>query len=481
MADGRENEKTGGEIPMEEFRAAGRRAIEWIGNYLEQTRDYPVVPDCREGDLLAELPSAMPEEGVPLEAIEEDFRRLIVPRVTHWNHPRFFAYFSITGSAPGILGELYSAALNTNGMKWITSPASAELEKATTGWLRGAVGLPGDFSGIMADLASTATLISLAVARDRATDFASRADGLGRWADKLVFYSSEQAHMSVDKAAVLLGLGFRSVRQVAVDSDFRMDAAALRDAIRKDRAGGLIPFAVVATAGTTATTSVDPIEEIAGIAAEENLWLHVDAAYAGAAALLDEKRPLFRGWERADSVVMNPHKWLFVPIDASVLFFRSPESYRHAFSVVPDYLASEEGADDPMNYGFQLGRRFRALKLYFVFRAFGRRGMERTVRRHIDMARRLAGRIDAEPGWARAAPVPFSTICFRYEGVPPAEETDAVNRRILDDVNRSGAAFLSPAVLDGRFNLRLTIGNLRTVESDVEAAWEALREAAGRS
>lgn len=481
MSDQQKGSIPGGEIPIARFRAAGKRAIDWIGNYLEKTREYPVVPDCREGDLVAELPAAMPEEGESFEAIDEDFRRLIVPRVTHWNHPRFFAYFSITGSAPGILGELYSAALNTNGMKWITSPASAELEKVTTGWLRDALGLPDSFYGIMADLASTGTLLSLAVARERATRFESRSEGLGRWADKLVFYTSMESHMSVDKAAIMLGLGLRSVRRIKTDSRFQMDMDALRNEIRKDRSDGLLPFAVVATLGTTATTSVDPIGEIAALAREEKLWLHVDAAYAGPAAMLPEKRPLFRGWEMADSVVVNPHKWLFVPIDASVLFFRSPESYRHAFSVVPEYLTTDEGADDPMNYGFQLGRRFRALKLWFVFRTYGRRAMEEKIRHHIELAGRLAERIDAEPGWERMAPVPFSTVCFRYKGNLDDREADSLNRAILEEINQSGTAYLSHTAVDGRFTLRITLGNLRTTGDDVDLVWKCLSEAARRS
>ncbi len=481
MAERRKRSAPGGEIPIDRFREAGRKAVDWIGDYLEKTRDYPVLPDCREGDLIADLPEGMPEEAESLATIEEDFRKLIVPRVTHWNHPRFFAYFSITGSAPGILGELYTAALNTNGMKWITSPASAELEKVTAGWLRGALGLPDSFYGMIADLASTGTLLSLAVARDSATGFAARNDGLGKWADKLVLYTSIESHVSVDKAAVMLGLGLQSVRRIKTDDQFRMDCEALRSEIAKDRAGGRLPFAVVATAGTTATTSVDPISAIADVALEEKLWLHVDAAYAGPAAMLEEKRPLFQGWERADSLVVNPHKWLFTPIDASLLYFRSPEKYRHAFSSIPEYLATDEGADDPMNYGFQLGRRFRSLKLWFVFRTYGRRVMAERIRFHIELAAKLADRIDREPGWERMAPVPFSTVCFRYKGSRSDQEADRLNRSFLEEINRSGEAYLSHTVIRGRFTIRLTLGNLRTTREDVDQVWKSLRNAARRS
>ncbi len=470
-----------GEISPRRFREAGRRAIDWIGDYLEKTREYPVLPDLREGGLIAKLPGMMPEEGESFDRIEDDFHRLIVPAVTHWNHPRFFAYFSITGSAPGILGELYSAALNTNGMKWITSPASAELEKVVTGWLRDALGLPGEFYGIVADLASTGTLLSLAVARDRATGFRARREGIGRWGEKLVLYTSRESHMSVEKAAALLGLGLDAVRRIETDSRFQIDTVALEEAISRDRAAGKLPFAVVATAGTTATTSVDPIGKIAEIASREELWLHVDAAYAGPAALLDEKRPLFLGWEKADSIVVNPHKWLFVPLDASLLYFRDPESYRHTFSVVPDYLATEEGADDPMDYGFQLGRRFRALKLWFVFRTYGRRGLMESIRRHIRFARRLAERIDDEPGWERTAPTPFSVVCFRHVGEKTEGDREIRNREILETINSGGIAYLSHAVVGGRYSLRIALGNLRTTGEDVNCVWDELKRIAAQS
>ncbi len=468
------------DIPSEEFVSAGMRAIDWIARYLEEAGRSPVVPPGKEGSLISRLPASMPEVGERFEEIEKDFVDLVLPHVTHWNHPRFLAYFSISGSAPGILGELYSAALNTNGMKWSTNPASAELESLTLQWLRDALGLPGAFSGILADLASTATLLSLAVAREKATDYRSRNEGLGRWADSLVLYASEEAHISVQKAALVLGLGVQAVRTVPTDERFRLRSDELRPMIEADRAAGKNPFAVVATLGTTATTSVDPIDEIATIAEKENLWLHVDAAYAGPAAILKEKRPMFAGWERADSIVVNPHKWLFVPIDASALFFRDPAAYRHTFSIVPAYLESTDRADDPMDYGFQLGRRFRSLKLWFVFRAFGRSGLEKRIRYHIDMAGHFVELLDGSSKWEILAPVPFSTICFRYcgEGGASDDQLDQWNAAILEEVNRGGDAFLSHAVLKGRYAIRLTIGNIRTTESDIDLVWERLREAA---
>lgn len=467
-----------GDLQGSELLRAGDRALRWVADYLDHTRDYPVMANCKEGAVLDALPDSMPEEGESLETIEEDFRTLLLPAVTHWNHPRFFAYFSISASVPGILGELYSAALNTNGMKWITCPASAELEKGTLRWLRDAFGLPGRFDGILADAASTSTLLSLAVAREKITGFSTRLEGWNACARPLRMYASEEAHSSMEKAAILLGVGLNGVRRVPSDHKYRMDTVRLREMIRADRAEGFLPFAVVATAGTTATNSVDPMEEIADIVEKENLWLHVDAAYAGVATLLAEKRELFSGWERADTIVINPHKWLFTPIDASAFFYRDAEAFRHTFSIVPEYLRTEDDADNPMDYGFQLGRRFRSLKLWFVLRAFGRRGLEERIRCHIDLARRFAGWIDSDPEWERLAPTPFSTVCFRFRGAPGTrfteEELAAKNAAILKRINESGEAYLSHAVLKGRYALRLAIGNIRTTPEDVERVWSSL-------
>jgi aromatic-L-amino-acid decarboxylase len=472
MSGKKNDDRESGDIPVEEFLRAGDRALRWIARYLEETRAYPVRSAGAEGDLLAALPARMPEEGEPLERIEEDFVRLVLPHLTHWNHPRFFAYFAISGSMPGILGEIYSAALNTNAMRWITCPASVELEKRMLRWLARSLGIPDSFSGILADAASTSTLLSLAAAREKATDYDCRRRGLAASGAKLRLYASEEAHLSVEKAAILLGIGLDHVVRIPSDMNYRLDAGALRERVRSDRAAGFLPFAVVATAGTTATTSVDPIPEIAAIAEEEGLWLHVDAAYAGAAALLPEKKDLFRGWEKADTIVVNPHKWLFTPIDASAFFFRDPEALRRAFSVVPEYLRTPDEADNPMDYGFQLGRRFRALKLWFVFRAYGRRGIEDRIRHHIRLARAFADWIDGEEEWERLAPAPFSVVCFRSLGPAGKARTEEAlaerNRTLLERVNRSGEAYLSHAALKGRTALRLAVGNIRTTRADVD-------------
>ncbi|MFH1277425.1 MAG: pyridoxal-dependent decarboxylase [Candidatus Eisenbacteria bacterium] len=471
-----------GDLPSGELLSGGERALRWIGDYLDRTRDHPVRARAAEGDLLADLPEEMPEDGESLERIERDFRELVVPRVTHWNHPRFFAYFAISGSVPGILGELYSAALNTNGMKWVTNPASAELEQRTLRWLARGLGLPDGFHGIMADAASTATLLSLTVGREKATGFDVRRKGLYGQESPLRLYCSEEAHMSVEKAAVILGLGLDHVVRVPSDRNYRMDVAALRESVRVDRGAGRSPFAVVATLGTTAANGVDPMHGIADLCEEENLWLHADGAYAGAAAFLPEKRGLFAGWERADTIVVNPHKWIFTPVDASAFYFKDAEAFRRAFSILPEYLRTGERADDPMDYGFQLGRRFRALKLWFVLRAFGRKGIEERIRFHCDLARRFADWVDGEEEWERLAPTPFSTVCFRHRGgggtTKGEEELVAKNGSILEGINRSGDAYLSHAVLKGRYALRVTIGNIRTTADDVDLVRRRLVEEA---
>ncbi|MFQ5350032.1 MAG: pyridoxal phosphate-dependent decarboxylase family protein, partial [Thermoanaerobaculia bacterium] len=400
---------------------------------------------------------------------------LIEPGVTHWNHPGFLAYFAITGSAPGIAAETLSAALNVNAMLWRTSPAATELEERVCDWLRQMVGLPAGLHGHINDTASISTMLALAAARHRLPGAGIRERGMAGRVDlpPLTVYASDQAHSSFDKAAMTLGFGLEQVRRVPSDERFRMSAAALAASIAEDRAAGRRPVAVVATVGTTSTTSVDPVAEIAAICAREELWLHVDAAYAGSAAICPELRHLFAGWEAADSIVINPHKWLFTPFDCSVLFVRDVEQLVSTFSLVPDYLQSaEQGATNLMDLGIQLGRRFRALKLWMVIRAFGVDGLAERIREHCRLARELARWIEAEPGFELAAPVPFSAVCFR--AIPPggAEEQDRFNERLLDEVNAAGPVFLSHTRLAGRYVLKAAIGNIRTTGEHVRRAWE---------
>jgi aromatic-L-amino-acid decarboxylase len=467
-----------------EFRRHGHALVEWIAEYLAGSDRYPVLPRVAPGDVCRALPAEAPERGEPFEAIFADFERILVPALTHWNHPGFFGYFAITASAPGVLAEFLSAALNQQAMLWRTSPAATELEEVALGWLRRLLGLPDAFEGVIYDTASISSLHALAAARQAAAP-GTRLDGLTA-APPLRVYCSEQAHSSIDKAVILLGLGHRSLRRIPADEEFRMQVDALRSAIAADRAAGATPLAVVATLGTTSTTSVDPVQEIAEVCRREGVWLHVDAAYAGVTAMIPEYRARFDGWEHADSVVVNPHKWLFVPFDLSAFYCRRMDVVRQAFALVPEYLRTAEGAQgvrNLMDTGVQLGRRFRALKLWMVLRHFGAEGIRAALVEHIRLAQRFAGWIDADPDFERLAPVPFSVVCFRARPrgfTGSTAELDAFNARILDAVNAAGDVFLSHTRLNDRLALRLAVGHLRTTEAHVARAWTLLREHAAR-
>ncbi|MCZ7648144.1 MAG: pyridoxal-dependent decarboxylase [Planctomycetota bacterium] len=468
-----------GDIPPETFRAAAHRAADLLADYLEGVGRYAVLPPVRPGEVSARLPAAAPEAPEPMETILEDYRTLIEPNVTHWNHPGFMAYFGITGSGPGVLGEALAAGLNVNAMLWRTGPAPTELEERVCDWLRQLLGLPEAFKGHINDTASIATFLALAAARERSVPNV-RARGLaGRPELGLpTVYCSDQAHSSVDKAMIALGLGLEQLRRIPSDERFRMDTSALRAAIEQDRRAKRNPIALVATLGTTSTTSLDPAAELAEVAAREKLWLHVDAAYAGSAAICPEFRAGFAGWERADSIVTNPHKWLFTPVDCSVLFVRDPAALKRAFALVPEYLRTPEaGVTNLMDYGIQLGRRFRALKLWFVLRAFGAEGCRARIRAHCALAQAFASWVAAEPDFEVCAPVPFSTVCFRAVPDVSAREQDAFNEKLLEQVNATGEVFLSHTKLRGRYVLRMAIGNLRTTEGHVRRAWDALRNA----
>jgi aromatic-L-amino-acid decarboxylase len=454
----------------DELRRHGAAALEWVAQYLGNIRDFPVLPAVKPGDLAAALPPEAPVDGEPMEAILADFERTVLPAVNHWNHPRFHGYFSVSASGPGIVGELLSAALNVNGMLWMSCPAAVELEVAVMGWLRQWLGLPEGFFGMIHDTASMSTLHAIGAAR-AAADPELRENGAR---PGMVVYTSEHAHSSVEKACMALGIGRKHVRKIGVDAAWRMSADLLERAIRDDRAAGFTPFCVVSTVGTTSVTSVDPVREIQAVAAQEGLWHHIDAAYGGAAAMLEENRWMLDGAGEADSLVMNPHKWLFTPIDCSAFFCRRPEALRLAYSLTPPYLASQE---DPkavhlMDYRIALGSRFRALKLWFVMRCFGYRKVCSIIREHIRWARELAAEIGAHPLLEVAAPVTMSLVCFRLKAGDEATKT------MLRRVNESGEAFLSGNVLDGRFVARIAIGNIKTTREDVWRTWAAVRRAA---
>ena len=463
-----------------EFRAAMHRAADLVADYLERVGTYPVLPPVRPGDVRAMLPASPPEHGEPVDALLDDYRRIIEPNVTHWNHPGFFGYFAITGSEPGILGEMLTAGLNVNHMLWKSGPAPTELEETVTDWLRQMMDLPPSFRGHINDTASMSTLLAIAAARHRASGGAVRSTGLMGSAPMTV-YASDHVHSSIDKALMTLGLGSEQLRRVPVDDAFRMRPEALERMITEDRSAGRTPIAIVATVGTTSTTSVDPLRAIAGIAQREGLWLHADAAYAGAAAICPEYRALMDGLELADSIVVNPHKWLLTPVDCSVLYLREPEILRAAFTLTPEYLkTTEAGVTNLMDLGPQLGRRFRSLKLWFVIRSYGVEGLRAVIRGHCAMAREFAARVGQEPGFEVCAPVPFSTVCFR--AVPPGslDTQNAFNERLLAEVNAAGPVFLVHTKLNGRIVIRLAIGNARTTRDHVMAAWDLIRDAAAR-
>jgi aromatic-L-amino-acid/L-tryptophan decarboxylase len=435
---------------MSDFRDDAAAASEWVARYLEGVRELPVLAQVEPGQIRAALPGSPPDRPEPFSAVLDDLDRILLPGITHWNHPRFFAYFAISGSEPGILAEFLTAALNVNAMLWRTSPAATELEEIAVDWVRQLLGLPEGLHGHIEDTASTSTLAALTAARHL------RPGGS--------ILCSEHAHSSMDKSARLIGV---PLRKIATDDELRMRMDSLAEALREGEAA-----AVVATVGTTSTSAVDPVAEIAALAAEVGAWLHVDAAYAGSAMVCEENRWAFAGVERADSLVVNPHKWLLTPIDCSLLYTWRPEVLREAFSIAPVYLrASEEGVTNLTDYGPALGRRFRALKLWAVIRCYGRDGLQSVIREHQRLARLFASWVEETPGWEVVAPVPFSLVCFRREG------SDEENEAILEHVNGSGEAFLSSTVLEGRYVLRLAVGNHSTTEDDVRRAWQLLQEA----
>jgi aromatic-L-amino-acid decarboxylase len=480
-----------GDMSAEDFRRFGRELVDWIADYFEHIEERPVLAQVEPGELKAKLPSSAPAGGEAMSEILADVDRLIMPALTHWNHPMFFALFATSSSAPGIFGEMLSAAFDVKAMLWRTSPASTELEEVALSWLRQMMGLPEEFDGIIYDTASVSSMHAIAAAREM-IDMRIREDGMSGRADLplLRVYASEQAHSSIEKGIITLGLGQRSLAKIPADDEYRMDARALKRAVEEDRRNGALPFCVVATVGTTSTTSIDPVEEIADACEREKLWLHVDAAYAGSAAVVPELRDIMRGCERADSLTTNPHKWLFTPFDLSVLYCRRMDVLRRAFSLVPEYLRTSEAETvrNQMDYGVQLGRRFRALKLWMVLRYFGQEGLAARIREHCRLARLFASWVEDAPDWELLAPVPLSLVCFRYHPrrVDKAEELsdaelDALNEAIMNDVNATGRAYLSHTKLNGKLTLRLSIGNIRTAEEHIRRVWEIIQERAVES
>ena len=462
----------------DEFRRRAHQLVDWMADYFQNVGELPVTPDVHPGDIMRVLPDAAPDDAESFDRIWEDFQQLILPGMTHWNHPGWFAYFPANNSPPSVLAEMVTATLGAQCMSWATSPAATELEQITMTWLRQMLGLPDGFTGVIQDTASTATLVAVLSARER---HQSEPDGESN--SRLTVYASTEAHSSVEKAVKLSGIGLGQFRRIPVDNEYAMRADLLEQAIQQDLANGYRPACVVATAGTTSSTAIDPLAAVAEICAAQNVWLHVDAAYAGAAAIVPELRPLFAGIERADSVVFNPHKWMLVNFDCSAYFVRDTNTLLRTFQITPEYLRTSQDAQvvNYRDWGIQLGRRFRALKLWFVIRQYGVNGLRAMIRHHVGLAHQLAGWIQETPGFELVAPVRFGLVCFRscprVAGLE-SERLNDLNRRVLARVNASRKVFLTHTMLGGNYVLRMAIGQRLTVRSHVELAWSLIQEAA---
>jgi len=459
-------------MSADEFREAGYQHIDWITRYFERVRDLPVLPKVEPGEFSARLPESAPEAGEPIDRILEDFDESVFPGLTLWNHPRFFAWFANSSSPPSILAELLIAAMNVNVMLWKSSPSATELEQVTLSWLRQWLKLSDGFFGIIYDTASIGVLQAIGAAREW-KDPECRVKGMK---PGMIVYLSEQTHSSSEKAAITLGFGQENVRKIGVDDQFRMRPDLLEEAIVGDLESGKTPCCVVATVGTTSITSIDPVPAIAEIAERYGLWLHVDAAYGGPAAIVPEMRHILDGAERAHSLILNPHKWLFVSMDCSVLYTRFPDVLKRASSLSAEYLKTAEDLRvvNYNDYGVQLGRRFRALKLWYVMRYYGHQGVIALLRESLRLARLVAARIRENPDFELSAPVLFSLVCFRHKG------SNSVNQRTMHAVNETGHAFLSHTVLNGKFVLRFAIGNMQTNEDDIQSTWDLIALTAAR-
>ena len=478
-----------GDIPAEVFRDELHRVADWIADYREKIAERRISPNAKPGAVLAQLDTAPPETASPLKEIFAEIDRVIVPGVAHWAHPQFMSYFGCTTTSPGILAEMMTGALNVNAMTWRTSPAATELETLVLDWLRQWLGLPNEFTGVVYDTASISTMHALATAREAAAP-STRKLGLAGRADvpRFRIYASDQAHSSVEKGAIALGIGEENVQRVPSDADFRMDVGALRKMIAQDRHKKFRPMAVVATVGTTSMASVDPIPEIVEICQENKMWLHIDGAYGAGLALLPECKWITDGWNDADSIVINPHKMLFVPLDFSALYVRDIGRLRRLFTLVPEYLHLRDpvGAEiNYMDYGVQLGRRFRALKAWVVWRAFGRAGMAARIRDHLRLANLLADWIKNDERFELAAPIVMPVVCFRFVGADEdnsesvhESKIDMLNSEIVERINASGRVYLTQTKLHGRTVMRIGFGNILTTEQHLRTAWELIQETA---
>ncbi len=506
-------------MDKETFRKYGYEIVDWIADYLENVRQYPVKPALSPGDIKAKLPNQPPAESEDMKTIWQDFHHIILPGITHWQHPGWFAYFPANNSPASVLGELLTAGIGAQCMSWETSPAATELEEVVTDWLRQMIGLPEGMKGVIQDTASTATLTALLTAREVATGFKSNENGLGvKTADEecsrsvggngqspdgrsgkgrsgahgpgcgitghiLMVYASSEAHSSIEKGVKLAGYGRKNLRYIETDDNYAMRPEKLEEAIAGDLEAGFKPACVIATIGTTSSTAIDPLPEIGRVCRKYGVWLHVDAAMAGTAAILEEKHELLAGSENVDSLVFNPHKWMLTNFDCSAYFVSNPSHLINTMSISPEYLRTSKDAqvNNYRDWGIQLGRRFRALKLWFVIRSYGVEGLKKMVRYHISLAQWFAGKVREAKNFELLAPVSASLVCFRWnDGTTEETELDKINRELLERINGSGEIYLTHTLLSGRYTLRMSVGQRTTAEADVEKAWEIIKAAAAR-
>ncbi|MEQ1642232.1 MAG: pyridoxal-dependent decarboxylase [Pyrinomonadaceae bacterium] len=488
------SDKNLGDMPTEDFRKYGYEVVDWIANYFEHIGEMPVLSQVEPDWLKSQIPTSPPAVGEDFGDVLKDVDRLILPAVTHWNHPNFHGLFSTSTSSVGVFGEMFTAAFDMKAMLWRTSPASTELEDVVLDWLRQMMDLPDHFEGIIYDTASVSSMHAIAAAREKA-NLKVRDLGLtGRDDVPLMrVYCSEHVHSSIDKGVITLGLGLRSLRKIECNDRFEMIPEKLAEAIDEDIANGYLPICVIPTVGTTSTSSVDPVDAIADICEKHNIWLHVDTAYAGSTAIVPEFRHHFKGWERADSIVVNPHKWLFTPFDLSVLYCKDLNVLKEAFSLVAEYLktSDEQTVKNGMDYGIQLGRRFRALKLWFIIRYFGVEGMQARLREHCRLARLFASWVEESPDFELMASVPFALVCFRATraglggsepgaiatGLLSDQQLNVLNEKIMNDINASGDAYLSHTKLNGKLILRLSVGSIHVEEHHIKKVWDLVQSA----
>jgi aromatic-L-amino-acid decarboxylase len=463
----------------QEFRKYAHELVDWMADYLQDVEKYPVKARSKPGEIIEQLSLLPPQKGESMDRIIADFKKIILPGMTHWQHPGFFAYFNANNSYPSVLAEMLTAAMGAQCMSWQTSPAAAELEERVMEWVAKLTGLPDTFTGVIQDTASTATLCSLLTAREKYSDFEINRRGFAE-ENKYTVYCSTEAHSSIEKGVKIAGFGKNNLRKIKVDKDFAMIPAALEEEILKDKKAGLWPLAVIAACGTTGSIAIDPLRRIGEICRKHDLWLHVDAAYAGTALLLPEKRSMIDGIEYADTFVFNPHKWMFTNFDCSAYYVKDKGALIRTFEILPEYLKTKEGkqVNNYRDWGIQLGRRFRALKLWFVIRSFGVEGLQAKIRSHIAWAQNLTGKIKAVEDFEILAPVPLATICFRYKptGIDDENQLNELNAQLLETLNATGKIYLTHTKLNNIYTLRLVIGQTYLQEDHVKKAWELIRK-----